>query len=76
MSKLLGVAWLIGLLLTGPLAHACRVCRPRVQAQIHTPDYSANLLVLLLPIAVVLLVGAGVYFAPALRSRLPFSARS
>ncbi|RPD47118.1 hypothetical protein DNI29_13290 [Hymenobacter sediminis] len=76
MMRILGAAWLIGLLLMGPVAHACRVCRPRVQAQIHTPDYTANLLILLLPIAVVLLVGAGLYFAPALKPRPSLPARS
>lgn len=63
---------LLCLLLTGPLAHACRVCRPRVQAGIHTPEYTANLLLLLLPVAVLLLMGLGMYFASALTARLPF----
>ncbi|GGG51766.1 hypothetical protein [Hymenobacter glacieicola] len=71
MMKLVVATWLTSLLLlTGPDAWACRVCRPRVQAGIHTADYTANLLLLLLPVAVVLLVGVGVFFAPALKARL------
>lgn len=71
MMKVVVAVWLTCcLLLTGPLAQACRVCRPRVQAQIHTPDYTTNLLVLLLPVGLVLLIGLGLFFAPALKSRL------
>ena len=59
---------LVGLLtatlsLISSLAWACRVCRPRVQATIHTPDYTANLLVLLLPVGLLLAGGLGLYFA-------------
>ncbi|MBX0292371.1 hypothetical protein K3G63_18130 [Hymenobacter sp. HSC-4F20] len=57
------------LLLTGPGAQACRVCRPRVQAGIHNTEYTANLLLLLLPVVLLLLIGVGVYFASALTSR-------
>lgn len=44
-------------------AWACRVCRPRVQAAIYTPEYTGSLLVLLLPIGVLLVGGCGLYFA-------------
>ena len=59
---------LVGLLtaalwLTSTVAWACRVCRPRVQATIHTPEYTGNLLVLLLPIGILLVGGLGLYFA-------------
>lgn len=63
---------LVGLLtlllwLTTSMAWACRVCRPRVQATIHTPEYTGNLLVLLLPIALLLVGGVGLYFAAELK---------
>lgn len=46
-------------------ARACRVCRPRVQAGIHAADYQANLLLVLLPVALLLGLGLALYFAPA-----------
>lgn len=56
------------LLLLSPLpVWACRVCRPRVQAAIHGPDYAVNLGVLLLPVGVLLLLGLGVFCAPTIR---------
>jgi hypothetical protein len=61
-------------LMLGPVALACRVCRPKVQAAIHTPEYNANLLVLLLPIGALLLVAAGVFYAPVFRTRFSSSA--
>ena len=59
---------LVGLLtcvlyLVATNAWACRVCRPRVQATIHTPEYTGNLLLLLLPIGILLVGGVGLYFA-------------
>ena len=44
-------------------ADACTVCRPRVQATIHTPEYTGNLLLLLLPISILLVGSVGLYFA-------------
>lgn len=49
--------------LVSSVAYACRVCRPRVQAAIHTPEYTGNLLLLLLPIGILLVGGVGLYFA-------------
>ena len=57
------------LLLSPAAAWACRVCRPRVQAAIHGPDYSVQLALLLLPVGVVLAVGLGVFFWGGLRRR-------
>jgi hypothetical protein len=59
---------LVGLLtwalsLVSSAAWACRVCRPRVQATIYTPEYTGNLLLLLLPVAILLVAGVGLYFA-------------
>ena len=64
---------LIVLLLAAAPAWACRVCRPRVQAGIHTADYQANLLVLLLPVALLLGLGLALYFAPTWRRRFAHS---
>ena len=57
------------LLLTARAAEACAVCRPRVQAGIHDDAYAANLLLVLLPVALLLLGGVGLFFAPAIRHR-------
>ena len=55
------LAWLL------PAAsHACAVCRPKVQATIHNADYSANAALLLLPVALLLALGLGLYYAEAL----------
>jgi hypothetical protein len=65
MRKLL--AAFVGLLLAyAPMAQACRVCRPKVEAAIHSPDYTATALLLLLPIA--LLIGGALllFFSPTL----------
>ncbi|HEX8426457.1 hypothetical protein [Hymenobacter sp.] len=50
-------------------AEACRVCRPRVQAVIHAPDYGYNLLLILLPVALLVLLGVGLFFADSLTRR-------
>ena len=50
-------------------ARACAVCRPRVQAGIHNEAYAANLLLVLLPVALLLLGGLGLFFAGDLRHR-------
>lgn len=57
------------LLLTGPAAWACRVCRPKVEAGIHTPAYSANLLLVLLPVALLVAVGVGLFYSAQLQRR-------
>lgn len=49
------------------LAEACAWCRPRVQAGIYTPAYSANLLLVLLPVAVLLALGVGLFYWDRLR---------
>lgn len=58
----------VGLLwLSGPAAEACAVCRPRVQAGIHNAAYITNLLLVLLPVALLLLGGVGLFFAADIR---------
>ena len=54
--------------LTTP-AGACQVCRPKVQATIHAPDYSQNLLLILLPVGLLVLLGVGLFFADTLTRR-------
>lgn len=65
MRKLL--LTLLSSLLLAPAAWACPWCRPRVRAGIYTPAYSANLLLVLLPVAVLLAVGVAVYYWDKLR---------
>ena len=45
---------------------ACTICRPKVQAAIHNADYPVNVALLLLPVAVLLLLGLGLYYADGL----------
>ena len=52
-------------------AGACAWCRPRVRAGIYTPTYPANLLVVLLPVAVLLALGVGLFYWDNLRTLLP-----
>ena len=55
---------LAALLLLAPApGEACPVCRPRVQAAIHTPEYAANVALLLLPVAILLALGLALYWA-------------
>jgi hypothetical protein len=49
------------------LAGACPWCRPRVQAGIYTPAYSANLVLVLLPVVVLLALGVGIFYWDKLR---------
>ncbi|MGI4833599.1 MAG: hypothetical protein ACRYFK_09085 [Janthinobacterium lividum] len=65
MRKLLLI--LLSSLLLAPAAWACPWCRPRVQAGIYTSAYSANVLLVLLPVAVLLGVGVVVYYWDRLR---------
>jgi hypothetical protein len=48
-------------------AGACPWCRPRVQAAIYTPAYTTHALLVLLPVAVLLAVGIGVFYWDKLR---------
>ena len=48
-------------------AVACPWCRPRVRAGIYTPAYTANVLLVLLPVAVLLGVGIGLFYWDKLR---------
>jgi hypothetical protein len=59
--------YLLGGGLLPSLATACPWCRPRVQAGIYTPAYSANLLLVLLPVALLLALGMGLFYWDKLR---------
>lgn len=52
---------------TTPPAWACPWCRPRVRAGIYTPAYPTNVLLVLLPVAVLLALGVGLFYWDKLR---------
>ena len=64
MQKLL---LFLGCSLAAAPAGACTWCRPRVQAGIHTPAYTTNVLLVLLPVAVLLALGVGLFYWDKLR---------
>jgi hypothetical protein len=69
--KVLITCWFSSLLgLLPAVASACSICRPKVQAAIHNADYSVNVLMLLLPLALLLVVGVGLYYADAIWARV------
>jgi hypothetical protein len=49
---------------------ACPQCRPLVKAGVYNQDFAGTLFLLLLPVGVLLLIGAGLYFAAPLKARL------
>jgi hypothetical protein len=51
----------------GSAAWACPWCRPRVQAGIYTPAYTTNVLLVLLPVAVLLALGVALFYWDKLR---------
>jgi hypothetical protein len=56
---------------THPQLWACPWCRPRVRAGIYTPAYSTNVLLVLLPVAVLLALGVVLFYWDKLRALLP-----
>jgi hypothetical protein len=63
---------LAGAILIVPEARACPWCRPEVEAAVYNPDFIATALLLLLPLAVIALVGVALHFADG---RAPSHAR-
>jgi hypothetical protein len=61
---------LLGSWWVAPAAWACPWCRPRVQADIYTPAYPTNVLLVLLPVAVLLALGLGLFYWDKLRPYL------
>jgi hypothetical protein len=58
---------LLSSLWAAPTVWACPWCRPRVRAGIYTPAYSTNVLLVLLPVAVLLALGLGLFYWDKLR---------
>jgi hypothetical protein len=50
-----------------PAAWACPWCRPRVRAGIYTPAYTTNVLLVLLPVAILLALGLTLFYWDKLR---------
>jgi len=65
MRKLLLL--LLSSLWATPAAWACPWCRPRVRAGIYNAAYSANVLLVLLPVAVLLALGLALFYWDKLR---------
>jgi hypothetical protein len=61
---------LSALLFASGAAWACPQCRPLVQAGVYNQDFAGTLFLLLLPVGVLVLIGAGLYFAAPLKARL------
>lgn len=67
------ILFLMAWLLPGSGAWACAWCRPRVQAGIYNAAYTANLALVLLPVAVLLALGVGLFYWDRLRLRFASS---
>jgi hypothetical protein len=61
---------LAALLFGSGAAWACPQCRPLVKAGVYNQDFVGTLFLLLLPVGVLVLIGAGLYFAAPLKARL------
>jgi hypothetical protein len=70
MKQILLVLFLSALLFGGKVAWACPQCRPLVQAGVYNQDFAGTLFLLLAPVGVLVLLGAGLYFAAPLKARL------
>ena len=51
---------------------ACPYCQSIVKSKVYNQDFMANLLVLLLPVAVLLMIGIGIYFSDTVLAKFPF----
>ncbi|MVN78648.1 hypothetical protein GO988_20130 [Hymenobacter sp. HMF4947] len=68
MRKLL--VGLLGSYLAMPVAGACPWCRPRVQAGIYNAAYPTYMVLVLLPVAVLLVLGVGLFYWDKIRTSL------
>ncbi|MCB2380232.1 hypothetical protein LGH70_21755 [Hymenobacter sp. BT635] len=68
MSNKLSVLLLLACLAPGSVAQACTVCRPQVEAGIYNATYSANALVLLLPVLLLVAGSLLLFYSPTLAS--------
>ena len=53
-----------------PAARSCPECRAQVNSGVYGPDFTTNLLAMLLPLIVLAVVGAGTYLAGDIRAKL------
>lgn len=58
------------LLLSAAPLWACPTCRPLVKSGVYNADFGSNLLVLLLPIAILAAIAGGLYFSDAIAAKL------
>jgi hypothetical protein len=58
-------------LLCSLTAHACPVCRPKVEAGIYAADYVPRLLLVLLPAFLLLALGLGLFYWDKISARFP-----
>ena len=49
---------------------ACPSCRPLVKSGVYNSDFGPNLLVLLLPLAILSAIGGSLYFSDAIAAKL------
>lgn len=49
---------------------ACPQCRSTVKSEVYNGDFAVNLFVLLLPLAVLFVIGIGLYFSDTLVAKL------
>ena len=67
IPRLAGLALFLG---AAPAAWACPECRAQVNSGVYGGGFAGTLLVMLLPVVVLALVGAGVYHADDIKARL------
>ena len=53
-----------------PAARACPECRAQVDSGVYGPDFTTNLLAMLLPLIMLAIVGVGIYHAGDIRAKL------
>ena len=68
--KNLAVNLIASLVSFSGMVWGCPQCTPLVKSGIYNQNFADNLIVLLLPIAVLLIIGAGVYFMEPIKARL------
>jgi hypothetical protein len=64
------VGFIISLGSFGVAASACPECRARIESEIYSRDFAANLFVIVLPILVLVTIGVGLYYSEELTSNI------
>lgn len=67
LPRLAGLILVLG---TARPVWACPECRAQVKSGVLSPDFTTTLFVMLLPVGVLALVGAGIYYADDIKDRL------